>query len=282
MRMEALAVFDGLPIRRTAELYRAGWTAYDLAGAVDAREVERVRQGVFALPGTDAEVVEAARHGGMLSCLSAARRLGLWVLDDGLLHVAVGARARVHRHAGCTCETHRVRSARLGACAPLEHALGQIFVCRGAEDFFVAVESALRLGMLGDAALRRLRLAVPAAARSVIDLARADADSGLESILRFRLLPYGIELQSQVEVPGVGLVDFVLGDRLILEVDGRVNHDGPSMRHKDLRRDAAAAALGFETLRFDYALIIHDWPLVVAAILARHESRLVDGGARRA
>lgn len=108
---------------------------------------------------------------------------------------------------------------------------------------------------------------------------------------RLRLRALGIELQSQVEVPGVGRVDFVLGDRLILEVDGRANHvDGfgapvgahaegmraaaASLRHKDLVRDAVAAAHGFDTLRFDYALVVHDWPAVEAAILAKVERGL--------
>lgn len=70
-------------------------------------------------------------------------------------------------------------------------------------------------------------------------------------------------------IAGVGRVDFMLAGRIILEVDGRENHDGPSKRHKDLVRDAAAAAAGYETLRFDYALVIHSWPLVEAAILRR-------------
>ena len=46
-------------------------------------------------------------------------------------------------------------------------------------------------------------------------------------------------------------------------------HEGASDRHKDLVRDAVAAAHGFDTLRFDYALVVHDWPLVEAAILAK-------------
>lgn len=65
----------------------------------------------------------------------------------------------------------------------------------------------------------------------------------------------------------MGLVDFLLDGRIVLEVDGRENHEGPSLRHKDLLRDAAAAANGYETLRFDYAMVIHQWPLVEAAIL---------------
>ncbi|MGO2932668.1 DUF559 domain-containing protein [Microbacterium sp.] len=61
-------------------------------------------------------------------------------------------------------------------------------------------------------------------------------------------------------------MDFVIGGRVILEADGKLNHRG-DRRHKDLMRDAAASALGYETLRFDYAMIIHDWERVVAAIL---------------
>lgn len=105
----------------------------------------------------------------------------------------------------------------------------------------------------------------------MVDFARDDADSGLESLLRFRLRPYGISLQSQVDIPGVGRVDFVLGDRVIIEVDGKLNHEAPPMRHKDLVRDAIAAGLGFTTLRFDYALVVHDWPSVLAAILTTIE-----------
>lgn len=101
------------------------------------------------------------------------------------------------------------------------------------------------------------------------DLARPEADSGLESLLRLRLADLGIALECQVLVPTVGRVDFLLASRIILEVDGRLNHDGVSLRHKDLVRDAHAAIAGFEALRFDYALVVHSWPVVEAAILAR-------------
>ncbi len=100
----------------------------------------------------------------------------------------------------------------------------------------------------------------------MLNAARPDAGSGLESILRLRLLLLGIRLDCQVEIDGVGRVDFVVGGRVILEVDGRENHVGPDRRHRDLMRDAAASAKGFETLRFDFAMVLHDWPTVVAAI----------------
>ena len=70
-------------------------------------------------------------------------------------------------------------------------------------------------------------------------------------------------------ITAVGRVDFLIGDRLIIEVDGKPNHASSSMRHKDLIRDANAAARDFVTLRFDYAMVVHDWPLVESAILAQ-------------
>lgn len=66
----------------------------------------------------------------------------------------------------------------------------------------------------------------------------------------------------------VGRVDFVIEDRIILEADGKVNHASSTQRHRDLSRDAVASRLGYETLRFDYALIIHEWDTVIAAITA--------------
>ena len=102
----------------------------------------------------------------------------------------------------------------------------------------------------------------------MLQLARSDAQSGLESLLRFRLHLLGIRLECQVQIGQVGRVDFVVGGRLILEVDGRENHHSAERRHSDLVRDAASSALGYETLRFDYSLVVHHWDRVVPAIIA--------------
>ena len=72
-----------------------------------------------------------------------------------------------------------------------------------------------------------------------------------------------------MEIGGVGRVDFVLGDRLILEVDGGLGHEGRENRHKDLMRDVVAAGHGFDTLRFDYEMVVNDWAVVEEAILAK-------------
>ena len=102
----------------------------------------------------------------------------------------------------------------------------------------------------------------------MLDLAVPHSESGLESLLRIRLHLLGLTLESQVSIDGVGRVDFVVGRRVILEADGKDNHESEEHRHRDLTRDAAASARGYETLRFDYAMIVHSWDVVARAILA--------------
>ncbi|MGX5694964.1 type IV toxin-antitoxin system AbiEi family antitoxin domain-containing protein [Agromyces soli] len=280
--------FDLGGVARTSEFAERGVDAYSLRCAVRAGAVIRLREGVYAVPDLPHEVQLAVRHGGALGCLSRVRSAGLWVLEHPqVVHVAMPPTGRRRRHEGCTCITHWSDSTARGGRSGLDDALVQLLHCRGAEEFLVALESAMRKRFLTRSSLARVKARIPAVHRWLVDFARWNADSGLESLLRLRLRVLGIELISQVEVPGVGRVDFVLGDRLIVEVDGKANHvDGfgaasdsqetvraaaVSMRHKDLVRDAVAAAHGFDTLRFDYALVVHDWPVVEAAILAKVE-----------
>lgn len=155
----------------------------------------------------------------------------------------------------------------VGQPPPVANVLLQMATCCGEEAFFAALESALRHALLPSAGARWLLRHLPVSLRWLVGFARADADSGLESLIRLRLHRIGIEVRSQVFIDGVGEVDFVIGDRLIVEADGRANHERERERQKDLRRDAIAAASGFTTLRFTYSLIVDEWPLVQSAIV---------------
>jgi very-short-patch-repair endonuclease len=105
-------------------------------------------------------------------------------------------------------------------------------------------------------------------------VARASAlrESGTESILFFRLSSslerVGIPFRSQVAVPGVGRVDFVIGERLIVEVDGARYHTDRERFESDRRRDAYASASGHRALRFSFRQVTERWPEVESAIWA--------------
>jgi very-short-patch-repair endonuclease len=250
---------------------------------LDMGQLRRVRRGVYA--GSDAcvDAVAAAAHGGSLGCLSAARHLGLWLLplpeteedENPPLHVWLRADRHQYRHDDCGCVTHWDAGTTTDAfqLPSVERVLEQLYRCHGPEQFFVALESARRQRMLAADALDRLRAALDAAGRDLVDFSRFDADSGLESLVRLRLRSHGVTVRTQVVVYGTGKVDLVLDGWLLIEADGKENHDGESMRHKDLMRDANSASWGLSTLRFDYAMIIYDWDLVERAVLGMLATR---------
>jgi very-short-patch-repair endonuclease len=257
-------------VARTGELAEQGVSRHALRQAVSAGVLIRLREGLYAHPSIPVNRRAAAAHGGMLTCSSALEAAGLWVMPYAGLHIAVLRRGRVHSHEACQCVVHRVeRAVVLGRRSSVARALAAVLRCQGEEAFFVSLESALYQGRLSSTRRGSLMRRIPARSRWLIELARSDAESGLESLFRLRLHRFGVSLRSQVFVPGVGRVDFVIGDRLIIEIDGKANHEGRSERHKDLARDAIAAGLGFETLRFDYAMVMHDWPTVLAVVLAK-------------
>ncbi|WP_344819356.1 type IV toxin-antitoxin system AbiEi family antitoxin domain-containing protein [Microbacterium soli] len=264
-------------VATTAALRAHGMTSREISAAVSAGELVRIRRGLYVSSDAPALVRHAAEHGGVPGCADAARQLGLWVLQTPCHCVWLGRAAKAHP--GCTaCRLHWTDGTVVfGHPPPVEIVLLQLAECGDEETFFAAYESALRLMLISPAAIAWLRRRMPTDSRWLMDIARSDADSGLESLVRLRMHLLGIPVRTQVRVRGVGEVDILIGDRLLIECDGRENHAREAERHKDLLRDAAAAARGYETLRFDYAMIVHDWPHVEAAILAR----LADGAHRR-
>lgn len=256
-------------VARGTRLQEFGFSRRMLAEEVRSCTILRVRPGVFVTPSTAPDLVSAAAHGGAVTCARALRMHDIWTLNEDLsVHVWLGGTGRVHHPKECSCVGHFFAGMMKLGLAPLEVVLVHVYHCHGDEAFFAALESALRQRKITSSAKTRIRSRLPVGARWVVDLARSDADSGLESLLRLRLHLLGIRLDCQVMIPTVGRVDFVVGGSVIVETDGKQNHDGPSRRHNDLMRDAAASLLGYETLRFDYAQVIHHWADVEAAILA--------------
>jgi very-short-patch-repair endonuclease len=227
--------------------------------------------------------VHALRHGGRLACISAAKARGLWVLDDGRLHLAMTPGHHEHEHHGCRPVLHwnaDERNHPNPLMVSVLLALVQIAGCADAEALIAALDSALHTGALPERHLAALRAAVPRALREVVDTATPLAASGLESLTRWRLLRLGIVAVPQHRITGVGEVDLLIGDRLVIELDGGT-HDSPKQRRRDVRRDAAAVALGYLVLRFDYDQVVRCWQDVESAVLAVIDKGLhVDGGGR--
>lgn len=93
------------------------------------------------------------------------------------------------------------------------------------------------------------------------------AQSPLETLARIALFRARLPFDVQVEIPGVGRVDLVVDGRIIVEADGFTYHRDTTAFAADRRRDRAAAALGYRTLRFT-AAEVKDPDLVVRAVHA--------------
>ena len=79
--------FDGLAA--THELYAAGFGRQTLRSAVARGEIQRTRQGWYSTPDVHPQLLQAARVGGKLGCISGAALHGLWLPPDENLHVIV-------------------------------------------------------------------------------------------------------------------------------------------------------------------------------------------------
>jgi len=272
-RLQALrdAVEAAGGVARTTTLIEAGHSRARIAAALDGRLVLRVRRGWVALPGADAELVAAARHAVVLTCITEARRRGLWVLDVDRPHVA----ADPHR-SGPTLARATVHWARPlvprppdALVDPLENVLVTVAACQPLESALTVWDSALRQGFTTKAELGRLALGP--AARAVLAAARELADSGLETLFRVRLRWLRVRILHQIWISG-HRVDFLIGDRLVVQIDG--GHHVGAQRADDLAHDAALMLQGYHVLRFTYGQIVDDWPAVQSTIARAVAQRL--------
>ena len=136
------------------------------------------------------------------------------------------------------------------------------------------VDSALHRRKLTMTALTRIIDSLPDTYAWLSDEVDARSESGYESMCRVRLSRLGFALRTQVVIPGIGRVDMVLGDRLIVEADGWEWHHSPDAFVVDRSRDLAAHRQGYLPLRLAPMHIEHEWPWVervVTAIVERGE-----------
>lgn len=262
-------------IARTYELLADGHTSHRLTAAVRGGEVIRVRQGHYACPEVADDQQRALRVGGRLSGMPGLRAHGVWGRPTARLLVSVptDARAlRTARFARVRLSAHpdpsvHVRWTDRGApgtrsLVSVEECLRDVIRTEPAIVAFTAIESALHGGHISRATARALGL------RRHTQSLSGRADSGGESMLKFRLLDARIRFRQQVKIDGVGRVDFLIGSRLVIEVDGAEFHTERKDFEEDRRRDAVLAALGYRVLRFSYSQVESRWGEVSAAIVA--------------
>lgn len=258
------AVHRGGGITTTQSVIDAGVTVHAIRTAIAAGELVRIRRKWLAAQDADPDLVTAARAGVVLSCATQARRIGLWVQDTSDVHVAAPPRAGHVRAGGAIVHWSApiVPRPREALIDPVENVLSLVSTCLPFAQALAIWESALRKDLVSLQSLRAMPFGPRG--RRLIAVARPWSDSGLESIATSRLRFLRLPITQQAFVLGKP-VDVLIGDRLILEIDG-ATHTG-RQRDRDIAFDARAAANGYHVIRVSYVQVLEQWPMVQRMIM---------------
>ncbi|WP_405473378.1 endonuclease domain-containing protein [Paenarthrobacter ilicis] len=207
------------------------------------------RHGIWALPSADKEYLSALVHNGYLTCASAAVRYGLWLKDQPTrLHLATrhNRGGGFIRHGGL-----RLGSEGLLPVASLEDTVIHALTCLSDVDAIAMAESAMKkCGVARDVLESELTANYFGNARRRLRMADGLSESVPEISARILFEAEGLSFKRQVRIPGVGRVDTLVDDWLIVEVNGYKFHSSRAAWRKDMGRLNAAQALGFQTLAF--------------------------------
>lgn len=269
-------------IAHSAQARAAGFSRQTMADAVERGLLTRVRRSWLIAPTADHPLVRAVAAGGRLSCVSAASRHGLWVPPHAGLHIAVKPTASRVPRQGIVAHWS-IGPAPVSQYAVEDHLLNALLLvaeCTSRDMALTVWESAVRRGLVQAGVLARVDWR-SLRAREVADACSALSDSGLETIFLTRFVSLGVAIRQQVWIDGHP-VDFLIGDRLVVQLDGFEHHSSPTARRRDLDADARLVLLGYTVLRFDYQQVIFEWDRIEAVLVTAMAQRLHLTDRRRA
>lgn len=237
------------------------------------------RKGVWALPGADPGFLQAIVTDSLLTCASGASHYGLWLKDKPRsLHLA-----SKHRRGGHSPKHGRLRFAAYHRLpiAGIEDTVIHGLTCLPEVDAIAMVQSAMTQHGVPRAVLEAELTANyygPARKR----LAKADGLSESVPEISARLLfeAAGLSFTRQVQIPGVGRVDFLVDRWLIVEINGFEFHSSRAAWRKDMARSNTAQAQGYAVLSYAPEQIWNGPENVlqeIRAVLKRGRSRSGDG-----
>ncbi|HWL59598.1 MAG TPA: DUF559 domain-containing protein [Microbacteriaceae bacterium] len=241
-----------------------------IAAGYDPRRLGalRLNRAWYATANAPPELLAAARVSGRIACATAAAHLGLALLHPPRAlhlwvpgHAKAGRRNGVRLHRAAPLVPRRRGELVIGAADVLEH----VAICLPHDEALIVWESACSKGVLTAAQCRRIAwrpLAARRLAHEVTDL----ADSLLETLVAIRLRELGVAYQQQVKLLG-HRVDFLIGARLVVQVDGYAFHSDARQRREDLEHDARLTLEGYIVIRVAYRDVVHTWPATEARLM---------------
>ncbi|MDY0910536.1 endonuclease domain-containing protein [Microbacterium sp. CFBP9034] len=256
-------------IAHRSDAIAAGYPPSAVLHSIGAGGVRRVRRYWLATASAPPPLVIAAQATGVLSCISAARHRGWWLPPaaghDNRTHIRVKPNAASPQDDVVVHWTRQlVPVGPFALVESIEDSLQHIADCTSLEAASVLWESAASKERLSGDYLRHVSWTSPRA-RQLADSVQGLDDSGLETIFVRRIRRHGVTVRQQIVIAGHP-VDVLIGEWLLVQVDGFAHHSSPADRRRDAEHDAELAARGYTVLRFTYGQILHDWPTVTRAV----------------
>lgn len=247
---EWLRRHDG--VAHTSDLYAVGFSKHAVSKAVASGRMLRVRRSWIARRDCDPAVLAAIAAGGRVTCISEAKRMGLWAPHDPDVHVWVPRSAGRLQSAGVKPHWSRgpAPTARRTPVEPLLNVLDHVARCQDAATALAVWESALNKRLVHPDVLHRVMWSNRRAQR-LADIASSLSDSGMETEFVILMRAIGVTVRQQVMIDG-RRVDGLIGDRLVVQLDGFAFHSDAASRRRDLEADARLRLRGYTVLRFDF------------------------------
>lgn len=210
----------------------------------------------------------ACENGLLIGCLSALKLYGLWVPFDRSTHFITapnGSKPKIsqcslHRpRARTRLANHEIPTRAQSLVVPLQDAIEQALYYHEDETGLIILDSALNKGFINpyfaDVAIAN----VQSHKRRVLNRYVTESQSGSETRVRNFLQSHNYKVQTQVFIDGIGRVDLLVGDSLIIECDSTTFHSQPLNVTTDRERDLQAHLHGFARIRLSYQQIWHQW-----------------------
>lgn len=258
---------------RTATLIKDGWSRAQLRRAVRSGRLERLRHGWYAFPGADADVVRAVRSGGVLGCVSALKFHGAWDLGQTRLHVHRSEFGRGKGGKLPWCRPVGDRPSPRGGVDDVADALRSASCCVSDDDFVVLLDSVIDRGLLTRAQAECCLSGISDRVDRLVEMSDR-AESGSETMVRLRLRSRNVSIRPQVTIPGIGRVDFLVGKRLVIEVDSVEHHTSATNYHRDRLRDQRLVARGYLVIRVTWEQVMFGWDELEERIMSIIRNRL--------
>lgn len=279
-RQRAREVFAPTIFTRN-DLHEIGLSGRRITTAVRSGRLIRLRRDRYARPGLPADVERAVRLGGRLGCVSLLKMLGVFVREADRVHVHVarnGSRLRGDPDGSCRVHWEYASESEFAHATTLTEAIRQSVRCQDARSALATLDSLVHHRLVTRAELESIFRDLPRRYQVLLHLVDPTAASGPETFVRVMLRTLGLLYETQVEIRGVGIVDFVVDGWLIIECDSKRFHEGWQKQKQDRHRDIAAARLGYVTVRPLAADILHRSESVQAAV--KDIVEMLGGGVR--